>query len=63
MESTKLVLTVREAAEQLGMHPQSVYHAIARGDLPAVRVGRRLLVPARALDEFLTDRALARTEA
>jgi excisionase family DNA binding protein len=63
MEQTRLVYTVREAAELLRMHPQSVYHAIARGEIPHVRVGRRLLVPARALDEHLTARALARTGA
>ena len=61
MSTPKLVYTVAEAAEALGMHPQTVYAAVERGALPSVRVGRRIVIPQRALEEFLEQRALART--
>jgi len=47
------VLTVREAAEHLRLARNSVYAAIRRGDLPAVRIGKRLLIPRPALDRLL----------
>jgi excisionase family DNA binding protein len=59
MESTKRALTAYEVAHQLGVHPMTVRRAIARGDIRAVKVGRRVLVPVRALDEFLETRPTA----
>lgn len=56
METTKRVLTPKEVADQLGMHVISVRRAIHRGQLPAVRVGAKILVPVAALDEFLKSR-------
>jgi excisionase family DNA binding protein len=53
--------SVSEAAEMLGLHRQTVAAAIRRGDLPAVRLGRKVLVPRAALDRFLdTDTAANR---
>jgi excisionase family DNA binding protein len=39
------VLTVDETARYLRISRALAFEAIPRGDLPAVRVGRRLLVP------------------
>jgi len=49
-------LTIAEAAARLGIHRQTVRAAIERGDLHAVRVGRRWLVPVAAIDELLEGR-------
>lgn len=49
----KRTLSVREAAAILGVHHLTVRKAIARGELPGVRVGRRVLVPRRALERLL----------
>ena len=46
-------LSVYETAERLGIHPQTVRSMIKRGELRAVRAGRRVLVPVRAIDEYL----------
>lgn len=46
-------LTVEEAAEVLGIGRLLAYEAARRGELPTIRVGRRLLVPRRALDALL----------
>ena len=44
------LLSVREAAEVLSCHPVTIRRLIAAGQLPAVRLGPRLLrVPAKAI--------------
>jgi len=45
----RLVLTVAEAGEMLGISRAFAYELVARGELPVVRLGRRRLVPRRAL--------------
>jgi len=47
--------TVEEAAALLGIGRNSAYQAIARGELPALRLGRRLLVPRAALERHLAE--------
>ena len=59
----KRAFTVAETAQQLGCHPLTLRRAIARGELRAVRVGRKVLVPAVALDEFLAARPTSGREA
>lgn len=44
-----LVMTVEEAAEMLGISRGLAYELVRRGDLPALRLGRRLVVPRRRL--------------
>ena len=51
---------VREIAESLGLAPSSVYRAIDRGELIAVRVGQALLVLESDLDAFLEARRTAK---
>jgi excisionase family DNA binding protein len=46
-------LTVEEAAIVLRIGRNSAYEAIRRGELPSIRVGRRLLVPRLALERLL----------
>jgi excisionase family DNA binding protein len=53
MSDPKQVLTVLEAAGVLGISRSLAYELIARGDLPAVRLGRRIIVPARAIEVLL----------
>ena len=55
----RLTVSVTEAARLLGISRALAYELIARGELPAIRLGRRLVVPYRAL-ERLVERAEAR---
>lgn len=48
-----LVLTVGEAGRLLGISRAFAYELAARGELPVIRLGRRLLVPKRALLEMV----------
>jgi excisionase family DNA binding protein len=50
---SKQVLTVSEAANFLGISRTLAYDLVAKEQLPAVRLGRRIVVPARALDALL----------
>lgn len=46
-----------EVAKQLGVHPATVYRLAARGELPAVRVGRSVRIDAAKLATFLEGSA------
>lgn len=45
----RLALSVTEAAELLGISRALAYELVARGELPSVRLGRRVVVPRVAL--------------
>lgn len=53
MQNEKLVLTIDETAQRLGLSRGFAYRAAREGKLPTVRVGHRVLVPRKALEEFL----------
>jgi excisionase family DNA binding protein len=57
------VLTIAEAARRLRIGRNTAYEAARRGELPVVRIGRRLLVPRLALERVLGgDRDEGRTQ-
>jgi excisionase family DNA binding protein len=47
------VVTLNEAAEMLRISRGSAYEAAKRKEIPTIRIGRRLLVPAAALERML----------
>ena len=49
----RLVWTVEEAARLLGISRAHAYELVARGELPHLRLGRRLVVPKHAIDVLL----------
>ena len=51
----RLVLSVTEAGRLVGLGRSAAYDAIARGDLPYLRIGRRIVVPRRALEKLLEN--------
>jgi excisionase family DNA binding protein len=54
------LLTVKQAAEHLQVHPQTVYKLISRRQLDSVRLGpRSRRVPQEALEAY-TERRAAR---
>lgn len=56
----RLTLTVSEAAGALGISRALAYELVARGELPSLRLGRRLVVPRKALDALLEEAAAGR---
>ena len=47
------LMSVKDAAEFLSMNPATVYHAVKRGTLPHVRIGRSIRFSREALEEFV----------
>lgn len=48
-----LAVSVDEAGRLLGVSRDLVYDMVARHELVSVRLGRRIVVPVRALEEIL----------
>jgi excisionase family DNA binding protein len=51
--SEAVTITVEEAAVRLRIGRNQAYEAVRRGDIPAIRVGARWLVPTVALERLL----------
>ena len=52
-DDDRLVLTVTEAARALGISRALAYELVARGELPALFLGRRRVIPRRALEALV----------
>jgi excisionase family DNA binding protein len=52
-EMKRQTRTIPEAAKLLGIGRGSAYEAARTGQLPTIRIGRRLLVPVVALQKIL----------
>jgi excisionase family DNA binding protein len=48
-------VSVPESAQMLGISPNAAYEAIRRGELPHLRIGRRVVVPLAALAKLLGE--------
>lgn len=49
----RLTMTVEEAATALGISRALAYEAVQHGDIPCIRIGRRILVPRSRLMKML----------
>lgn len=56
-DAPRMVLSVPEAAEELGVDKSTVYRLAANGTLPHVRIGRRIVIPREALARWLAESA------
>jgi excisionase family DNA binding protein len=52
-QPTRQAYSVEEAAKLLGVGRTTAYLAVARGELPCIRIGRRVVVPRAALERLL----------
>jgi len=53
MSDDLLAVDVREAARRLSVAPRTVTTLISRGELKSRKIGRRRVIPLRALEELL----------
>lgn len=53
MDRERLTVTVEEAAELLGVSRAFAYELVARKELPSLKLGRRVIIPRRALERLL----------
>lgn len=54
MNSATEVFSVAEAAKLLRLSRNSTYQAIYHGEIPSIRIGKRILVPRVALEKMLS---------
>lgn len=57
MSTEKLCYSIEEAADLLGISRAFAYQCAARGDIPCLRIGRRILVPKSALHQLVEKAA------
>ncbi len=50
---TRKTITVIEAAEALGIGRSAAYEAARSGQIPTIKIGRRILVPVAAFERML----------
>jgi len=55
----KLLLKPSEAGARLGLGRSKMYEMLASGELPSIRLGRAIRIPAKALDEWVERRMQA----
>jgi excisionase family DNA binding protein len=60
-EAQRVLLTVRDVADVTGLSDRAIYHAVARGELRALRVCSRIRIPQEWFDEWL-ERAVVEPE-
>ncbi len=51
--AAKKTLTVEQAGRELGISRNLAYAAAQSGEIPTIRIGRRLIVPRVAFDRML----------
>ena len=55
MEGRRLTLTIDETAKLLGIGRNLCYERVKTGEIPVIKIGRRLLVPRVALEKLLSE--------
>jgi excisionase family DNA binding protein len=48
-----VTMSIPDAAKELGVGRNQAYEAARRGEIPIIRIGKRLLVPVAALQAML----------
>lgn len=62
VQTARRTITVEEAGRQLGLSRNSAYQAAGRGEIPTIRMGRRLLVPLAAFERLFDPSSVVRQE-
>lgn len=60
VEQERMTMSVEEAAAVLGISRALAYELVRRGELPRLRLGRRVVIPRRALENLVAS-AVANT--
>lgn len=51
----RLLFKPRTVAEMLDVAPATVYHLVASGELPSVRIGKAIRISKEAIDKWIRD--------
>ena len=55
--------TIIEAAKKLGISRNTCYEAAKQGQIPTIKIGKRILVPMAALDKMLAGEGTSKSVA
>ncbi len=55
MAEERQTLSVTETAKILGIGRNLCYSRIKKGDIPVIKIGRRYVVPKKALEKLLSE--------
>jgi excisionase family DNA binding protein len=55
IDDDRLTLTVKEAARLLGLGETKTYNLARDGKIPALRFGRRIVIPRRRFERWLEE--------
>lgn len=58
----KLTLTLKEAAEELGLSENKMYEIVHMQDFPAMKIGRNWKISREGLAEWIREKAKERAE-
>jgi excisionase family DNA binding protein len=58
-----LTFTVVETAKLLGLGRNQTYEAVQRGEIPSIRIGKRILIPRIGLETLLAHERRSPIEA
>ena len=53
----RLTLTPSEAAQALGVSRNKIYELVHTNNFPAVRLGKKIVIPAERLQEWLREQS------
>ena len=53
MSTERMTLSVEEARSMLGISRGHAYRMIETGEIPSLRLGERILIPRRAVEDML----------
>lgn len=57
----RLTLAVNEVAHLLGLSRGAAYEAVRTGQIPSIRIGRRIIIPRVALIKILEEAGKGKT--
>ena len=52
---TKMTVSVREAAEMIGISKAKMYELIRENEIPSIHVGKKIVIPRQALLDWLSE--------
>lgn len=61
-DSEGLTFTVDEVSKLLKLSRTSCYEAIKRGDIPSLRIGKRILIPRHAFEKMLHEPEITKSD-
>jgi excisionase family DNA binding protein len=55
LKSNRLTMSITDAARKLGVGRNTAYEAARAGEIPTIRIGKKILVPLAAFENYLAQ--------